>query len=233
MKTLFKKELRYYLNNPIGYIIVILFAVFANFMFVKDIFVVGSASMQPFFSTLPWLLIIFVPALAMRILSEETRTNTIEVLLTLPVSETQIVLAKFFALVTLMVAALLLTIGLPVSLFFLARLYLPEVIIGYIGALFIASAFISVSMFFSSVTKNQVVALLSSVIALFVLLVLGSDFMANVLPRSLLNVMTYYTPMYHLQNFINGVFDLRSAVYFISIIAVFLFITIIRLEKRA
>ena len=95
MKNLYKKELNYYLNNPIGYIVVVLFAVFANFLFVKDIFVIGSASMRPFFSILPWLFLVFIPALSMRTLSEEKRVNSIEILLTLPVSETQVVLAKF------------------------------------------------------------------------------------------------------------------------------------------
>src|SRR3989344_9699856 len=93
-KNLYKKELNYYLNNPIGYIVVVLFAVFANFLFVKDIFVIGSVSLRPFFSFLPWLFLVFVPALTMRVLSEEKRINTIEVLLTLPISELQIVLAK-------------------------------------------------------------------------------------------------------------------------------------------
>ncbi len=126
MKTLYKKELSYYFNNPIGYIVMILFAVFANFLYVKDIFVIGSASMQPFFGILPWLLLIFIPALSMRILSEEKRTNTIEILLTLPVSETQIIISKFLALTTLLFVSLLLTFGLPVSLMFLTKIYLPE-----------------------------------------------------------------------------------------------------------
>jgi len=132
MKTLYKKELNYYLNNPIGYIILVLFGVFANFLFVKDIFVVGSASMKPFFSFLPWLLLVFIPALTMRIFAEEKRTNTIEVLLTLPVSETQIVLAKFFTLVTVTGLGLILTFGLPLTLSILTKVYYPEILIGYL-----------------------------------------------------------------------------------------------------
>jgi len=91
MITLYKKELSYYLSNSVGYIILILFAGFANFLFVKDVFLLGSVSMRPFFSVIPWLFMIFVPAISMRSISEERRTNTIETLLTLPVSETQIV----------------------------------------------------------------------------------------------------------------------------------------------
>lgn len=232
MKTLYKKELSYYLNNPIGYIVMILFAAFANFLYVKDIFVVGSASMQPFFGIIPWLLLIFIPALSMRILSEEKRTNTIEVLLTLPVSETQIVVSKFLGLSTLLFVSLLLTFGLPISLMFLTKIYLPEIIVGYAGALLLGGAFIAISMFFSSLSKNQVVAFLSSIIFLFLILVVGSDFMANILPKIVLDTLSYFTPMYHFQNFIKGIADLRSVIYFLSLIIVFLFITIVHLEKR-
>lgn len=232
MWILYKKELKYYLNNPIGYIIAVLFAVFANFLFVKDIFVVGSASMRSFFSLLPWLFLIFVPALTMRIVSEERKNNTIEVLLTLPVSEIQIVLSKFFALCTLIGLALLLTMGLPISLLFLTKLYIPEIVVSYFGSLLLAGACISVTMFFSSQTKNQVVAFLASVIALFILLVLGTDFMATIFPKTVLDFLNYFTPQYHLANFIKGVVDMRSVMYFVTLISMTLFLTIVSLEKR-
>lgn len=232
MFPLYKKELRYYLDNPIGYIVVVLIAVFSNFLFVKDIFVVGSASMKPFFSLIPWILLIFIPALTMRTLSEENRTNTLEVLLTLPVSEMQIMLAKFFALCTMTAIALFLTMGLPISLFALSKLYLPEIIVGYIGSLLLASSFIGVAMFFSSQTKNQVVAFLGSVVTLFVLLVLGTDFMASVLPKIVLDFLMYFTPQYHLAAFVKGVLDIRSFVYFASLMAVSLFLVTVSLEKR-
>src|SRR3989344_1559691 len=170
MLTLYKKELNYYLNNPVGYLAIILFAVFANFFFVKDIFVVGSANLRPFFGIVPWLLLVFIPALAMRIISEEKRTNTMEILLTLPISETQIVIAKFLALLTVSGIGLLLTIGLPISLSVITKVYLPEILAGYTGGILLAGFYISLSMFFSSQTKNQVVAFLGSALTLFFLL---------------------------------------------------------------
>ncbi|MBI4008774.1 ABC transporter permease subunit [Candidatus Roizmanbacteria bacterium] len=232
MRALYKKELNYYLNNPIGYIVIVLFAVFANFLFVKDIFVVGSASMRPFFGFLPWLFLIFVPALTMRALSEEKRTNTIEVLLTLPISETQVILSKFFALLTLISIGLVLTVGLPISLSFLAKLYAPEIITGYLGNLFLAGMYISLSLFFSSLTKNQVVSFLVSALVLFILLVLGTDFTASILPRSIQDSLAYFSPISHQQNFVKGVFDLRSIFYFVSFTIMFLFLTVVDLEKR-
>jgi len=232
MKTLYKKELNYYLNNPIGYIVVILFAIFANFLFVKDLFLVGSASMKSFFSLLPWLFLVFVPALVMRILSEEKRVNTIETLLTLPVSETQIVLAKFFTLLTLLIVALLLTTALPISLSILTRMYLSEIAVGYLGAVFLGSSFIALAMFFSVQTKNQVVAFLLAALTTFFLLVLSTDFTASVLPKTLQDFFSYFSPSYHLQNFIKGLIDFRSTLYFLSLTALFLFLTIVDLEKR-
>ncbi|MCX7881063.1 MAG: ABC transporter permease subunit [Patescibacteria group bacterium] len=232
MKNLYKKEINYYLSNPIGYLVLILFGVFANFLFIKDIFIVGSASMRGFFGIVPWLLMVFIPALAMRVLSEEKRVNTIEVLLTLPFSETEIVLSKFFALLVLAVIGLFLTMSLPISLSFLSKVYLPEIFIGYLGLVFLAGSFISIGVFFSNLTKNQVVAFLSSILLIFFLLVLSTDYFANVLPKFLNDVLIYFSPIFHLQNFVKGVIDLRSVFYFTSLTLVFLFLTIISLEKR-
>ncbi len=233
MFTLYKKELDYYLNNPIGYITVILFAVFANFLFVKDIFLVGSASMRPFFGLAPWLLMVFVPALTMRIISEEKRVNTIEVLLTLPVSESQLILAKFFALLTILALAFVLTLGLPISLSFLTKIYLPEILIGYLGILMLGVSFISLSMFFSSQTKNQVVAFLASVLIIFFFLAISTDFLSTVLPKTIQDFTSYFSPVYHLQNFTKGIIDFRSVFYFFSLTILFLFLTVIDLEKRS
>lgn len=233
MYTLYKKELNYYLNNSIGYIVVVLFAIFANFLFVKDLFVIGTASMRTFFAFLPWLFLIFIPALSMRILSEEKRMNTIEVLLTLPVSETQIVVAKFLALLTVMSIGLALTISLSISLSFLSGLYLPETIVGYLGVMCMGASFIAISMFFSSQTKNQVVAFLISTIVLFLLIVLNTEFMSTVFPKFFLDYASLFSPSYHLQNFIKGVIDIRSIFYFVGLTGIFLFLTITDLEKRS
>lgn len=237
MKSLYKKEIQFYLNSPIGYIIIILFAVFANFLFVKDLFLVGVASMRSFFETLPWLLMIFIPAVAMRSLSEEKRSGTIDVLLSLPISELQIVLAKFFAIATIVGVGLALTLGLPLSLYALTvevgtKVYIPEILVGYIGQIFLAGAFSSIALFFSSQTKNQVVAFLLSAVALFFLVVFSSDFVANIIPSFLQEFVNYLSPVTHVRGFMKGVIDLRSVFYFVSFIALFLFLTVVDVEKR-
>lgn len=237
MNALLKKELAFYLNNPIGYIVIGLFAVFANFMFVKDIFVSGSASLRPFFDILPWLFMIFIPALTMRMISEEKRTNTVEVLLSLPISEAQIVVSKFLAIVILSTIGLFLTVGLPISMYVLTSqvggsIYLPEVFVGYMGAILLAAAYTAVSLFFSSLTKNQIIAFLASVITLFFFVIFSTDFAASVIPSFIQGGLNYLSPVTQLASFVKGVIDLRAVFYFVSITTVFLFLTIIDLERR-
>lgn len=232
MFTLFKKELDYYLNNAVGYIVVILFAVFVNFLYVKDIFLNGSVSMKSFFGIIPWLFLIFIPAITMRAFSEEKRLNTIEVLLTLPVSEAQIVIAKFFTYILLVMFALFLTLSLPASFYYLAHIYLPEVVVGYGGSVLMGASFIAISMYFSTLTKNQIVSFLSSLLVLFILLGVSSDLLSSFLPKLVQDILVYFSPIYHFQNFAKGIIDLRSVYYFVSITVLFLFLTVVNLEKR-
>ncbi len=232
MKEIFIKELKQALNNYLGYIIVFLFSLFANFLFIKDIFVSYSFSFKGFFLVIPWLFLIFIPALTMRSFSEEKRLNTIEVLLTLPVSEIQIILGKFFSHLVILKIALVLTMFFPVASIFLAKTYLPEIIVGYLGLIFLAGFFVSIGLYFSNLTKNQVVAFLSTILVTFSLVVISTDFFANLLPRFLINQLIYFSPLYHFENFSKGVIDLRSVFYFISATTVFLFLTIIDLEKK-
>ncbi len=231
-KKLYQKELSYYLNNPLGYIILILFSVFANFWYVKDVFVVGTASMRAFFDSVPWFLMIFIPALTMRIFAEEKKVNTIEVLLTLPVKEWQIVFAKFFALLTLIIIGLLLTVSLPLSLSILSKIYLPEVLVGYLGLILFSAMMVAFSMIFSLLTKNQIIAFLVSLLGIFSFLVSGSDFFAGVVPRLINDVIIYYTPLYHLSFFNRSILELRSIVYFVSFTLTFLLVNKFFLENR-
>lgn len=237
MKYLIKKELGHFFNNPFGFIILIVFGVFANFLFVKDLFLIGTVSMRQFFAIIPWITMIFIPALAMRSLAEEKRLNTIEILRTLPITETQIVIAKFVSLLIVSAVGLLLTVGLPISLYVLgssvgSTLYLPEIFIGYIGLLAYFAMGLALSIFYSGMTSNQVVALLLSAVTLFVLNLVGTDFVGTVLPKIAQDVLVNLSPINHLDVFVKGVLDVRSIFYFVSTTTIFLFLTIVDLEKR-
>lgn len=232
MKTIYKKELGHFFNNPIGFIVITLFALFSNFLFIKDIFSVGSASMSPFFVTTAWLFVILIPALTMRTFAEEKRTNTLETLLTLPIREWDIVFGKMLAVVTVIGIALLLTLGLPIALSFIANMYLPEVLMGYIGLFLLATAFAAVAMFFSLKTNNQIVAFFLSAIVLFGLFAFTSDFVASFVPRNLSDAATLVLPMTYLNPFLKGVLDVRSLVYFFMLIGLFTYLSATELEER-
>lgn len=232
IKPLFKKELAFYLNNPIGYIVAILFAMFANFLFIKDLFLKGDSSMRSFFEVMPWLILIFIPALTMKVFAEEKRINTIETLITLPIYETAIVLAKFFALVSFNLITLLLTISIPISLSTLGKIVLSEIIVSYIGVIFFSMGLIALTMYFSSTTKNQVLAFLFSVITGFILIIIGSNFLSTMLPNFIQEWLLFLSPTYHYENFLKGVLDIRSIGYFLSFSLTFILLTIINLEKR-
>lgn len=232
MKALYKKELSHYFNNPTGLILIVLFAVLANFLFVKDIFVQQSASMRPFFIFTAWLLTIFVPALCMKTFAAEKQSNTIETLLTLPLSEKNIVLAKFFSVLTIVALSLALTVGLPLSLSSLSGLYIPEVLMGYTGLLFIAALFISIAFAVSLKTGSQVVSFFVSAVALFLIASFSSDFVSSFIPRTIADTLSFFAPFSYLNTFVKGVIDVRSIVYFISFTGFFLAVTVKELSGR-
>lgn len=232
MKALYKKELMQLLNSPVGYSVPIVFALFLGYLFMKDVFIVGSASLKPFFSVAPWLLFLLIPALSMRSIGEEKRSNTIEVLMTLPLSESTIVLAKLLSLFTITALTLGLTLSIPLVLGFISSLYAPEIIVGYIGLLLLSLLYLSFSLFISSRVSNQISSFSLSVIILFLMTTLSSDFLANILPKVMQDVLIFGSPILHLDNFIKGVVDFRSLSYFIVLIAVFFKLTVTELKKR-
>ena len=232
MKALYKKELMQLLNSPVGYSVPIVFALFLGYLFIKDVFVVGSASLKPFFSVAPWLLFILIPALSMRSISEEKRTNTIEILLTLPLSEGTIALAKLLSLFTIIAITLGLTLSIPLVLGFISALYVPEIIVGYVGLLLLSLLYLSFSLFVSSRVSNQIASFAISVIILFLMTTLSSDFLANILPKAVQDILLFGSPLLHLDNFVKGVVDLRSLSYFILLIVLFFKLTVTELQKR-
>jgi len=232
MKALYKKELMQLLNSPVGYSVPIVFALFLGYLFMKDVFVIGSASLKPFFSVAPWLLFILIPALSMRSISEEKRSNTIEVLMTLPLSESTIVLSKLLSIFTLTAITLALTLSVPLVLGFISSLYIPEIIIGYIGLLLLSLLYLSFSLYISSRVSNQIASFSISTIILFLMTTLSSDFLANLFPKEVQDILLFGSPILHLDNFVKGVVDFRSLSYFILLIALFFKLTVTELQKR-
>jgi len=189
--------------------------------FMKDVFLRDDTSMRPFFDMIPFLLLFFVPALAMRVFSEEQKAGTLETLLSLPVKEEIIVLAKFIAVSICFTIAFLLTLSVPISLFFLGKVTVGLLLCQYLGAFFLTILFLSITQFFSLFSKNQVVVFLISVVVIFLL------FIPTILNDSLFII----SPIYYYEQFQRGLLDTRALIYF-TVLTTLLQVAAIKKLKR-
>ncbi|MCS7093118.1 MAG: ABC-2 transporter permease [Patescibacteria group bacterium] len=232
MRHLLLKEMGHYLNNPFGYITVVLFSVFVNFFFIRDLFISSTFSLRPFFYLLPWFNMIYIPALTMRAFSEEKRVGTYEVLLTLPVKEREILLAKFFSILGMFSIGLVLTCGILFFITFFSQLNFLELFIAYLGQILLAALFISINLYLSLFSPNQIIVFLLGVIINFFLVVMSTDFISSVIPRFILDQIIIFAPIYHLDSFSKGVIRLSSLVYFLSFIFLFLSLSLRKIMSR-
>lgn len=229
-----KKELQSYFDSLIAYILLVLFLGFSGFftwLFGSDIFMIGQASLQSFFGIAYWTLFFFTPALTMRLLAEEKKSGTIEMLLTKAVTDRQVVVGKFLAALLLVMVALAFTFPYVITLSVIGDIDAGEILCGYAGLTLMSAAYISIGLYASSLTNNQIVAfLLALSIGLFfhiIFEVLASNFTgiaAQVLSTLSLNN--------HFESISRGVVDTRDVVYFGSIIFVGLFLSEMSLTKR-
>jgi ABC-2 type transport system permease protein len=234
VSAVFKKELGGYFASPVGYVFIIFYLLVSNgfFFFVQDFFRAGQASMRDYFAILPWVFLIFVPAISMRLWAEEKKVGTLEVLLTMPLRESEAVLGKFLAGFAFLAITLAFSVTVPVSVGLVGRPDWGLIVASYLGALLLGAAYLSVGLWVSSLTESQVVAFIVSVTVIFALLAAG------VLPAYLGSlgwlaaVCEHVSLLSHFQNIIRGVLDSRDVVYYLSVIALFLFLNAKNIEAR-
>lgn len=229
-----KKELGSFFDSLIAYIMLILFLGFSGFftwLFGSDIFMSGQASLRPFFSIAFWTLFFFIPALTMRLIAEEKRSGTIELLLTRAVTDRQVILGKFLSTLLLIIVALVFTIPYVITVASIGNIDMGSVICGYAGLILMSGAYISIGLYASSITSNQIVAFL-------VALLIGLFFhlLFNVLASSftglLGQVFDYLSMTTHFENISRGVIDTRDLVYFFSIMVLGIYFSELSLAKR-
>jgi ABC-2 type transport system permease protein len=229
-----KRELQSFFDSLIAYIMLILFLGFSGFftwLFGSDVFFVGQASLESFFNIAFWSLFFFIPALTMRLLAEENKTGTIELLLTKAVTDRQVVVGKFLSTLLLVCIALAFTLPYVITVANIGNLDYGQVICGYFGLLLMSSAYISIGLYASSITHNQIVAfLLALFIGLFFHIrfgVLANNFTGFV--AQLLNTLSLSE---HFESIVRGVLDTRDLIYFISIVLIGLILSELSLTKR-
>lgn len=229
---LFKKELMAYFNSPIAYIFIGVFLVVGNWLFFKNFFLIGQANMRPYFDLLPWIFLFLSPAITMRLWAEEKRAGTIEFLLTLPVTDWQVVLAKFFGSLAFISISLILTVSLPITVASLGNVDLGPVIGGYIGALFLGGAYLALGLFISGLTKNQIIAFVLGLVACFAAFIIGADFVLYGAPAFLAPIMKFLGLGSHFYNIAKGVIDSKDIIYYLSFIFIFLWLNARTIESR-
>jgi ABC-2 type transport system permease protein len=224
-----KKELMTYFYTPIAYIVITAFLIVTGFFFFKDFFYFNQAEMRAFFQFLPLILTLVVPAITMRLFAEEIHSGTIEIMMTLPVRTIDTVLGKFLA------ATAFITMMMAPTLIYLVTILIvgspdPGPIIGaYFGAVLLAGTYTSVGLLASSLSRNQIVAFITGLLACFFLWLI--DKITMFFPTRLA-FLEFFGTDFHFRNISRGIIDSRDIIYFLSIIVISILLTAKILDDR-
>ncbi len=227
---IFLKELRSYFNSAIAYIVIVGFLGILGWFFTTNLFLMNMSSLRVVFEITPFLLLFFGPLITMRLLSEEMKTGTLELLMTKPIREHEIVIGKFLSAWALFFFTLLPTLSYYITVALLGRLDIGPVIGGYLGLMFVGGVFISVSMLGSSLSENQITSAMISFFIVFSLFML--DKVLYVVPPYLATILEYMSIDYHFANIARGVIDTRDLIYYLSMISFSLMLGSVALQRK-
>lgn len=231
--TVYKRELAAYFATPLAYVFIVIFLALAGALtfFLGNFFERGQADLAPFFLFHPWLYLLLVPAISMRLWSEERKSGTVELLLTLPLTPTEAVLAKFLAAWSFAGIALGLTFPLWITVNYLGSPDNGVILASYLGSFFMAGAYLAVGACFSALTKNQVIAFVLSAVVCLLLTVSGTPLVLNVVtgwaPPGVVEAIASLSFMSNFEAISKGVIDVVSVIFFATIMALFLFANVL------
>ena len=229
-----RRELNSFFNSLMAYILLIAFLGFSGFftwIYGADVFMVGQASMQSFFGIAYWTLFFFIPGLTMGLLAEETRSGTIELLLTKPIRDWHVIGGKFLSTLILICVALAFTLPYYITIATLGPLDHGAVWTGYLGLILMSATYISIGIFASSISRNQIVAfLIALLIGIFFHIIFGV--LAGNMGGWIGSVLNYLNLSTHFESISRGVIDTKDLIYFFSMIAIPLILAETRLASR-
>lgn len=236
--TIAKRELASYFASPVAYVFLVIFLLLTGFLtFTAGAFFErGEASLGAFFAWHPWVYLVLVPAVGMRLWAEERRAGTLELLLTLPVTAWQAILGKFLASWVFLAIALALTFPVVVTVNVLGEPDNGAVLAGYLGSLFLAGAYLAITCLTSALTRNQVIAFILAVVACLFLILAGFSPVTDLLVRwaspAVVDTVAAFSVVTHFDGFQKGVVDSRDLLFFLSVIGYSLFATGVVLRNR-
>jgi ABC-2 type transport system permease protein len=226
--TIFRRELASYFATPLAYVFIVIFLVLAGVLtfFLGDFFERGQADLRPFFMFHPWLYLVLIPALSMRLWAEERKSGTIELFLTLPIRIGEAVLGKFLAAWCFAGIALFLTFPFWITVNYLGRPDNGVILASYLGSFLLAGALLAIGGAVSAATKNQVIAFVITAAIAFLLTVAGSQIVLGAFsswaPEGVIRAVAAASLLRHFGAITEGVIDMRDLVYFLSVMIAFL-----------
>jgi ABC-2 type transport system permease protein len=228
--TIFRKELRSYFNSAVAYVVIVVFLAIVGWVYTSSMFLINVASLRLMFEWIPLVFLFVMPAITMRLLAEEKKAGTIELLTTKPLHDWEIVAGKFFAAWMLIALALLPTLIYYIAIAFLGNIDNGPVIGGYIGLLLMAGVYIAVGLLASSLTENQIIAFIVGLLLMFALFLM--DKVLVFIPDFMISVVEYLGIDFHFSNIARGVIDTRDVVYFLSVLGFSLYLSVVSLGRR-
>ena len=234
----FRRELASYFATPLAYVFIVIFLALAGALafFLGNFFDRGQADLQAFFNFHPWLYLVLIPALAMRLWAEERKSGTVELLLTLPIPVWAAVVGKFLAAWAFAGIALALTFPFWLTVAYLGQPDHGVILASYIGSFLMAGGYLAIGAALSALTKNQVIAFVLTAAVCFLFTVMGSavvlGFLKGWAPASLLDTLGSFSFFSHFSAILRGVIDLRDLVFFLSIMAFFLFANVLIVDLK-
>jgi ABC-2 type transport system permease protein len=225
-----RREIRTYFNSAVAYIVVTVFTVLTGYLFFTQLFVEKQADMRGFFNIMPLLFMFMVPAITMRLLADEKSSGTLELLITMPVRDWEVVVGKFLAAMALLCTAIGLTLVFALTVKGLGPLDRGPTIGGYLGLVLMGGAYVAIGVMASSLTRNSIVSFILAFAISFGLYLLGR--LTQFLPQSWQGLVSYLSIDGHFENIGRGVIDSRDVIYYLSVIVVTLLIATLSLESR-
>lgn len=226
----FRRELAAYFFSPMAYIVISVFLIITGWFFTSDLFIMGDSSLRSVFGIIPFIFIFFVPAITMRLISEEKKSGTIELLVTMPIDDLEIILGKYFAALGLLAVAVLFTLPYGLTIMMLGEPDIGMMVSGYVGVILMGAAYVAIGVFASTISKNQVVSFIIAFLIIFILWLISM--FLPLLPASIVPVLQFLSIDYHFQNIARGVIDSRDVLYYFSVIVLMLAMSRLSIESR-
>lgn len=225
-----RKEMKTYFSTPIPYIVAVVFLTATGYLFFNPFFLIGRADVRDFFSLLPLLFMLVIPAITMRLFAEEFSSGSYEILYTLPVTALDVLLAKFISALIFVMVMLAPTISYPLWISGIGNIDWGPVVGGYIGALLLAMLYCTIGIFASSLTKNQIVSLIIALAICFILFIV--DKIIIFAPGFLGGFLQFLSADFHFRNIARGIIDTRDLVYFLSLSTITLYGTYLVIREK-